>query len=138
MSETVVPYVVGIWIACGILEVVIGSQKKAAGAGYFLGIAFGPLGLIAALALDWRPLCPRCKARLNGQATLCPYCKLEIAWIAGNYDVTPVPADQAEAIKQKASEHLEPGDDWVDAPAPPVLPAPPKQPAKNPMPPRRG
>jgi hypothetical protein len=85
MPDSIIPYLVGTWIACGILGFIVGEQKCAGGQGFALGLVFGPLGVIAALSLDGRPLCPMCIARLNRpvdrrKQSICPHCHAEIVW----------------------------------------------------------
>ena len=153
MSEAVVPYIVGLWIVSGILGCVVGSQKDAPGAGVALGLIFGPLGLIAALSLDGRPMCPQCKGRLNGRASVCPYCHKSLAWIRGVYgDPTPTPSKQAKVLQEKIDEEKasrftgaiesrkpSPIKQSLSTPPqpPPVIPQPPPQAGSNLTPPPR-
>jgi hypothetical protein len=39
-----------------------------------LGLLFGPLGVLAAFALDARATCPRCYGRIDAEAYICMYC----------------------------------------------------------------
>lgn len=103
MSAAVVVDVVIFWIASAIFGSVIRSQKDAPSVDVSLGIILGPLGLIAALAIDGRSMCPRCKRRLNGQTTECPHCHLMIAWIrivSGN--PVPGPAAKLEGFQSRS------------------------------------
>ena len=67
-----------IWLAsavsCAVLGGMIGKGNQAGGAGFFLGLLFGPLGVIAAFAMDGRSSCSRCGGRLNGQPEVCQHC----------------------------------------------------------------
>ena len=59
----------------------IGGHKEAAVGGFFMGLLFGPLGiLITAVALDWRQKCPTCLERVNTGAQQCPTCKTDLRW----------------------------------------------------------
>ena len=60
----------------GLFGASIGKKKNAAKAGFWCGFLLGPIGwIIAALALDNRPLCPRCLSRVHENATVCPFCR---------------------------------------------------------------
>ena len=67
-------YVLLVWLCCGLLGWIVGFRRNAALAGLVLGILFGPLGVVAAFALDSRPQCPYCKGRLDGRGILCQFC----------------------------------------------------------------
>ena len=58
---------------------IIGSQKNAGAAGFWTGALFGPLGVIASLAFDFRQECFRCGTKLNGEPEICPSCHTEQA-----------------------------------------------------------
>lgn len=73
MPDTI-PSIIGILIVCGVAGAVIGSQKNAAALGFVLGLCLGPIGVIAAFAIDKRQQCPKCRGRLNGAATVCQHC----------------------------------------------------------------
>jgi len=62
------------WVACALLGAIVGSAKQSSGAGFVLGLLFGPLGVIAAFAMDGRRQCPACAARLNQGARKCAAC----------------------------------------------------------------
>ena len=68
------PIIIIAWVSCGILGAVVGSGKQSTAEGGFLGLIFGPLGVIAAFALDNRPKCPACGGRLNGEVRKCQHC----------------------------------------------------------------
>lgn len=75
------------WLAgasvCGLLGAVVGAPRERAGLGFFLGLLFGPLGVIATFALDGRQPCPMCRNRINTGATLCPACRSPLMWFEG-------------------------------------------------------
>ena len=179
MLESLSPYIIAVWIACGILGGIVGNEKNAMGGGLLLGFIFGPFGLIAALWLDSRPMCPQCKGRLNGEASVCPFCHIAIGWITkrGDFSETvrvPLPADevqkhQQEIARQRAERQQEIGAKGLSAKqsrrrrptksrrrpmrrdntkrpsaaqksprnSPPIPPAPPVSPGRNPVPPPR-
>jgi hypothetical protein len=61
---------------CGLL---VGERRERGLAGAALGFFFGPLGVLAAFALDARPRCPQCCIRVERPATVCPGCGLRFA-----------------------------------------------------------
>lgn len=61
---------------CGLL---VGERRERGLAGAALGFFFGPLGVLAAFALDARPRCPQCCSRVERPATVCPGCGLQLA-----------------------------------------------------------
>ena len=67
----------GTWFTCGIAGAIIGSSKNAAFGGFILGFFLGPLGVIAAFAIDGRRKCPKCATRVNAGASICPQCRSE-------------------------------------------------------------
>jgi hypothetical protein len=71
------------WIASGIVGAVIGSRRNSGGAGFALGLFFGPLGAIAAFALDGRSVCPECRNKIDAGIRLCPTCRAQLAWYEG-------------------------------------------------------
>ena len=48
---------------------------------FFLGLFFGPLGLIASLGIDNRYKCVYCRGRVNDRPQICPHCHSELFWI---------------------------------------------------------
>jgi hypothetical protein len=62
-------------IPCAILGYIVGSPKNAGFEGAFLGILFGPIGVIVAFAVDFRLRCPHCHGRLDGEPRVCPHCQ---------------------------------------------------------------
>ncbi len=67
-------------IPCGIVGAIIAQQKNAGGQGFLLGLFFGPLGVLAAFAMDNRPCCPKCHGRLDGRPEVCRHCNSPIDW----------------------------------------------------------
>ena len=53
------------WCLCGIPGASVGSIKNAGKQGFLLGSLLGPLGVIAAFALDRRPKCRACQRRIE-------------------------------------------------------------------------
>ncbi len=82
MSDIFITLLVIVAIACAFLGGLVGAQKNASGTGAILGLVFGPLGVIAAFALDARPKCPNCMTHLNGRAKECPSCRKPLFWTA--------------------------------------------------------
>lgn len=85
--------VIGAWLAIWVLATspfillgwVIGSSRNAPGMGALMGFAFGPLGCIAAFAVDNRPKCPHCSGRLPTDSPgMCMHCHQRISWVGGN------------------------------------------------------
>ena len=74
------PEIIAFWVVCAILGAIIGSRKDASGAGFLMGLIFGPLGVIAAFAIDNRSSCPHCGGRLNGRPQVCQHCQRSIQW----------------------------------------------------------
>ena len=56
-------------VVCGVCALIgcsIGEPKQAGTEGFWLGLLFGPIGLVLALAMDNRAQCPECGGRING------------------------------------------------------------------------
>jgi len=68
-------------LVCAALGSAVGSPRMAYFTGLLLGLFFGPLGVFAAFAIDKRPRCPNCSARLNGLARECPACHCGLTWV---------------------------------------------------------
>jgi hypothetical protein len=73
-------YVVSM-LGCAGLGGAVGAPRMAYFTGLLLGLFFGPLGVFAAFAIDKRPHCPNCFARLNGIARECPACHFGLTWV---------------------------------------------------------
>ena len=93
-------WLIVLWIICGIIGSVIGSQKEAAGKGFWLGLLLGPIGIAIALGVDSRPCCPNCGTRLNGRPLQCPQCQTRFQ----NEFCTPADAVRT-ALAQSAAAH---------------------------------
>ena len=78
----------GLVVACIVVAVVsalVGAvvchEKRASGAGFMLGLLFGPIGiLIAVLAVDNREPCNNCGGRFSGMPNNCPHCNVEFVF----------------------------------------------------------
>jgi len=56
----------------------IGSRKGSPGY-FFLGVIFGPLGIVFSLIGKGNRInCPYCKKLIDPKATVCPYCQREV------------------------------------------------------------
>jgi hypothetical protein len=86
MSDYIGWLLVGSFI-CGALAAAAASPRESIGVGFLLGALFGPLGLLAAMAIDGRSKCSQCASRINRGARVCPYCK------------TARPLDPAAAVR---------------------------------------
>jgi len=76
----VVGFYVFAMLGCTFLGGAVGRPRMAYATGCFLGLFFGPLGVLAALGIDKRPQCPQCASRLNGLAKECPSCHARLVW----------------------------------------------------------
>lgn len=90
-----------VWVpvafACFFLGGIIGTYRGLPGIGMILGLVFGPLGLLALLGMDARPMCPHCGTRLNQPSgrgpKCCAGCRQVLVWIKGR----PVPPTEANS-----------------------------------------
>ncbi len=62
----------------GTLGAIVGYLRRAPAVGAMLGGLFGPLGVVAALAIDNRPYCTHCSGRLEDTAETCPHCHADL------------------------------------------------------------
>jgi hypothetical protein len=92
-------------VICGILGAVIGANKNASNTGAFLGFLFGPLGMIAAFAVDHRWKCPECMGRLNDHPNLCQHCKTKLIWLTSFIGDKQPFTEEAAAIQQEQRKH---------------------------------
>lgn len=70
----------GVLAACGVGGWIVGRSKEKAVEGALLGAMLGPLGVLAAAALDGRPQCPECRGRLPGAGgRVCPHCRADLS-----------------------------------------------------------
>jgi len=71
-------------LPCGLLAAAISGRHNAAGTGLILGMALGPIGIVAACFADGRRQCPACNGRVDGKPRLCMHCGSEIEWLGGH------------------------------------------------------
>jgi Double zinc ribbon len=69
-----------IWFGSAVGAAIVGNSRQAALAGFVLGLFLGPLGIVAAFALDGRPCCPHCAGRLDGRGQICQHCQRPLRW----------------------------------------------------------
>jgi hypothetical protein len=54
-----------LWILCGVAAAMIGNQKGEGCSAFFIGVIFGPFGILFALLSSGNrkacPVCPRCQ-----------------------------------------------------------------------------
>lgn len=71
--------VVFFWILCGIVAGIIGSNKGEGCFAFFVGVLFGPFGILfAILSKGDRRQCPHCKEYIHKDATRCPRCQSDL------------------------------------------------------------
>ena len=88
------------WIACGIIAAGIASQKKAGITGFFLGLFFGPLGVLGACFLDERERCPHCRHRVDDGVRICGVCRQPINW-AGSVGLSEGTLAFADSVREE-------------------------------------
>jgi hypothetical protein len=69
-----------VWFSSGVAAGIVGYARHAAMAGAVLGLFLGPIGVVAAFALDGRASCPHCAGRLDGRGQICQHCHRPIRW----------------------------------------------------------
>ncbi len=72
--------VLWIWFSSAVAAGIIGYSRQAGPAGVVLGLFLGPIGVVAAFALDGRPSCPHCAGKLHGRGQICQHCHRPIRW----------------------------------------------------------
>lgn len=102
MSDLLTVIVIG-WVVSGVVGAVIGSRRNSSATGFALGLLFGPLGAIAAFALDGRTPCPRCGNKIDNDVRLCPTCHGELAWFDGRV-ASPETVDSWRAESRRRRE----------------------------------
>jgi hypothetical protein len=124
MPETLI-LIAGFLIINTIAGSIAGRNRPALGAlaGFFLG----PVGVIAALALDARASCPRCSGRLDGRGRICQHCGAELEW-------SPERSDQLWPTPEKPRLRAEPPAGPVMLPAMVVTPRVEQRAARQPIP----
>jgi hypothetical protein len=80
----------------GTLGAIIAYFKRAPGIGAMLGGLFGPLGVVAAFAVDNRPSCSNCSGRLEDGAETCPHCHVAL------YD--PLTEPEPQPLREEGGE----------------------------------
>jgi hypothetical protein len=69
------------WLMSGFMGWVAGLPRRSGIPGMLLGFIGGPLGILAALAVDVRPECPRCGGRVGPTGVeLCQHCRSMLVW----------------------------------------------------------
>jgi hypothetical protein len=58
-------------ILSGVAGGIAANGRIAGTQGFLLGFFLGPVGVVAALGLDNRPICPWCAGRLDGMGRVC-------------------------------------------------------------------
>ncbi|MGE0605502.1 MAG: hypothetical protein AB7O62_00140 [Pirellulales bacterium] len=86
-----------LWIGCAIAGYVAAHSRSAGSGGLILGVLLGPIGVLAALGLDGRPLCPHCGGRLDGRGKKCQWCAIALVWHQSAEGWRAEAAAQAEA-----------------------------------------
>lgn len=68
-----------IWFLFAAGGAAIGVPKDRGLLGFFLGLLFGPFGLLFICLIPGnRRTCPACKMRVHPEASICPHCRSEI------------------------------------------------------------
>ena len=85
MTETIGILLFLAWgFLCPLAAGMAAESRNASFRGTAAGFLFGPLGVIAALGFDNRPMCPRCGGRLNTDLMLrpeiCQHCHVALKW----------------------------------------------------------
>jgi hypothetical protein len=71
----VVFFAAGFWLLSAIVARSFALDRGRAGAGLFLGLVYGPLGVVMALLLPPAANCPFCYEAIHIKATICPHCR---------------------------------------------------------------
>jgi hypothetical protein len=106
-SDSYFGWVVTTWIGSIILATSVASRYEGVEggmSGFLLGVFFGPLGLIAAFAVDHRRRCPCCREHIFRGAQRCPHCHEPIEW-QGDQPAIP-DTSPAPLAGQKRNESL--------------------------------
>lgn len=69
-----------LWFSSAVAAGIIGHSRQAALPGALLGMFLGPIGVLAAFALDGRSSCPHCAGKLDGRGQICQHCHRPIRW----------------------------------------------------------
>ena len=68
-----------LWLFSIAVATGLGAQRQQWHIGLFMGLLFGPLGMIVAGLLDYPHRCPRCCEAIHSEAEVCPYCHIAFA-----------------------------------------------------------
>jgi hypothetical protein len=63
------------WLLSALVARSFAVDRGRARAGFFLGLLYGPLGVIMALLLPSAGSCPFCYEPVHIKATICPHCR---------------------------------------------------------------
>jgi ribosomal protein L40E len=102
-----------IWIVCGFVAAAIASSRGAAGgAGFILGILFGPFGILIAcfmggeaektakqVSTGAKKICPRCAEAVQPAAQVCRYCGHEFQEMVAEDAVETSPEESSASDK---------------------------------------
>ena len=67
-----------IWLLSAVISTWIGAKKCQPVGAFFLGLIFGPLGIIIAAGSSSRCTCPFCMELVHHKAIVCPHCGRDI------------------------------------------------------------
>jgi hypothetical protein len=71
--------IMALWVLCGLIACAIGSRKGEGCLAFFVGMLFGPFGIIFAIISSGnRIICPYCKELVNKLAVVCCHCNKDI------------------------------------------------------------
>ena len=69
-----------LWVLCAVVAAMVGSRQDRVVAGLFLGLVFGPFGILfATLIRSYRAPCPFCRKYIRFDAFVCRHCRKDIA-----------------------------------------------------------
>jgi len=86
-----------LFLACAGFGALVGGQKDAALAGFLLGLVLGPLGVLIACFLDFRPQCPVCGGRIDRGYQKCWHCGADLDWRVSHVPQVPEPVQAPTA-----------------------------------------
>lgn len=68
-----------LWLFCGVIAATIGAKKGEGCGAFFVGIVFGPFGILfALLSKGNRKTCPYCRELIHNEATVCSHCQRDV------------------------------------------------------------
>ncbi len=78
------------WFGCGVVTSRIAAELRGRSANpwFWIGFLLGPIGIIAAVALQVKRPCPQCQGMIDPQARKCQHC---------GSDVDPTPLKQHDS-----------------------------------------